>query len=46
LDDPHLIGEIIELREALEEASSESEVEETKSAVAGSCMSPYSIFTS
>jgi len=35
LDDPHLITEIIEFREALEEASSESEVEEIRSNVAG-----------
>lgn len=46
LDDPHLIAEIIELREALEEASSESEVEEIRNNVAGSCGSLYTIFTS
>jgi molecular chaperone HscB len=35
LTDPHLIAEIIEMREALEDASSESEVEEIKSNVSG-----------
>ena len=36
LDDPHLITEVIEIREALDDASSESEVEEIKDDVSGS----------
>jgi molecular chaperone HscB len=36
LDDPRLITEVIEIREALEDASSESEVEEIKNDVSGS----------
>jgi DnaJ-domain-containing protein 1 len=36
LNDPHLITEIIEIREALESASSEGEVEEIKHDVTGS----------
>jgi molecular chaperone HscB len=36
LDDPRLITEVIEIREALEDASSESEVEEIKKDVSGS----------
>ena len=36
LDDPRLITEVIELREALEDASSESEVEDIKKDVSGS----------
>jgi molecular chaperone HscB len=36
LDDPRLITEVIEIREALEDASSEGEVEEIKRDVAGS----------
>ena len=36
LDDPRLITEVIEIREALEDASSESEVEEIKNNVSGS----------
>ena len=36
LDDPRLIMEVIEIREALEDASSESEVEEIKNDVSGS----------
>jgi len=35
-NDPHLITEVIEMREALEDASSESEVEEIKNDVTGS----------
>ncbi|KAI0296206.1 hypothetical protein BC826DRAFT_1005881 [Russula brevipes] len=35
LDDPHLITEVIEVREALEDASSESEVDEIKNGVVG-----------
>jgi len=35
LNDPHLITEIIEIREALDDASSESEVEEIKNDVTG-----------
>ncbi|KAH9954424.1 hypothetical protein BC827DRAFT_1096818, partial [Russula dissimulans] len=35
LNDPHLITEVIEIREALEDASSESEVEEIKNNVTG-----------
>ena len=35
LDDPHLITEVIEIRESLEDASSESEVEEIKNDVSG-----------
>jgi molecular chaperone HscB len=46
LTDPHLIAEIIEIREALEDASSESEVEEIKDKVAGSRETTYSMFTS
>jgi len=38
LDDPHLITEVIEMREALEDASSESEVEGIKENVASSSM--------
>ncbi|KAI9460577.1 hypothetical protein BJY52DRAFT_1118084 [Lactarius psammicola] len=37
LDDPHLITEVIEIREALEDASTESEVEDIKNDVAGLC---------
>lgn len=37
LDDPRLITEVIEAREALEDASSESEVDEIKNDVSGSC---------
>jgi molecular chaperone HscB len=36
LDDPHLITEVIEVREALEDASSDSEVDEIKNDVVGS----------
>ena len=36
LDDPRLIMEVIEIREALEDASSEGEAEEIKRDVAGS----------
>jgi hypothetical protein len=36
LDDPRLITEVIEIREALEDASSESEAEEIKNNVSGS----------
>jgi molecular chaperone HscB len=46
LTDPHLIAEIIEIREGLEDASSESEVEEIKDNVAGSRETTYSIITS
>ena len=46
LTDPRLISEIIEIREALEDASSESEVEEIKNNVAGSHETTYSMFTS
>jgi molecular chaperone HscB len=35
LDDPRLITEVIEIREALDDASSESEVEEIKNGVSG-----------
>ncbi|KAH8988352.1 hypothetical protein EDB92DRAFT_2090061 [Lactarius akahatsu] len=35
LDDPHLITEVIEIREALEDASTESEVDDIKKDVAG-----------
>ncbi|KAI9444784.1 hypothetical protein H4582DRAFT_846228 [Lactarius indigo] len=35
LDDPHLITEVIETREALEDASTESEVDDIKKVVAG-----------
>jgi molecular chaperone HscB len=45
LSDTRLISEIIELREALEDASSESEVEEIKNDVAGTRETTYSIFT-
>ena len=38
LDDPRLITEVIETREALEDASTESEVEDIKKDVAGLCM--------
>ena len=38
LDDPHLITEVIEMREALEDASGESEVEDIKKDIAGLCM--------
>lgn len=38
LEDPHLITEVIETREALEDASTESEVEDIKKDVAGLCM--------
>jgi len=37
LDDPHLITEVIETREALEDASTESEVEDIKKDVVGLC---------
>jgi hypothetical protein len=36
VDDPHLITEVIEIREALEEVSSESEAEDIKNDVSGS----------
>ena len=45
LDDPRLIMEVIEIREALEDASSESEVEEIKNDVSGSCETIHSVFT-
>ncbi|KAH9004025.1 hypothetical protein EDB86DRAFT_2122918 [Lactarius hatsudake] len=35
LDDPHLITEVIEIREALEDSSTESEVDDIKKDVAG-----------
>lgn len=38
LDDPRLITEIIETREALEDASTESELEDIKKDVAGLCI--------
>jgi molecular chaperone HscB len=38
LDDPRLIMEVIETREALEDASTESEVEDIKKDVASLCM--------
>lgn len=46
LTDPHLIAEIIEIREGLEDASSESDVEEIKDNVAGSRETTHSIITS
>lgn len=44
VDDPHLITEVIEIREALEEVSSESEAEDIKNDVSGS-RDYYSIST-
>ena len=45
LDNPHLITEVIEIREALEDASSESEVEEIKNDVSGSRKTIHSMST-
>jgi molecular chaperone HscB len=45
LDDPRLITEVIEIREALEDASSESEVEEIKNDVSGSRETIHSMST-
>jgi len=45
LDDPRLITEVIEIREALEDASSESEVEEIKNDASGSRESIHSMST-
>jgi molecular chaperone HscB len=45
LDNPRLITEVIEIREALEDASSESEVEEIKNDVSGSRETIHSMST-
>lgn len=45
LDDPRLITEVLEIREALEDASSESEVEEIKNDVSGSHETIHSMST-
>jgi molecular chaperone HscB len=45
VDDPRLITEVIEIREALEDASSESEVEDIKNDVSGSREAIYSMST-
>ena len=45
LDDPRLITEVIEIREALEDASSESEAEEIKNDVSGSRETIHSVST-
>jgi molecular chaperone HscB len=45
LDDPRLIMEVIEIREALEDASSETEVEEIKKDVSGSRETIHSMST-
>ncbi|SRR6266403_103430 len=45
LDDARLITEVIEIREALEDASSEGDVEEIKNDVSGSRETSHSTFT-
>ena len=45
LDDPRLITEVIEIREALEDATSESEAEEIKNDVSGSRETIHSMST-
>jgi molecular chaperone HscB len=45
LDDPRLITEVIEIREALEDASSESDAEEIKNDVSGSRETIYLMTT-